>query len=277
MYPKYNRSGCGNGRRLKKILPGTRVGKTRMLARPLGVHSGYHANKITQSEQRKKGLMAGACLIKVRGVVQGVGFRPFVYRVARGLELCGWVLNGEKGVEIHVEGADTAVQEFLRLLKTEPPPAARIIAVEVEPVDFLGLRDFTIRESERKSRPTVRISPDLPVCQDCLRELEDSEDRRYQYPYINCTNCGPRYTVILALPYDRPRTTMKQWPFDAYCDREYHDPANRRFHAQPVACPACGPHYYLRQDSESVRDDEQVILRTVELLKAGKIVAVKGL
>lgn len=221
--------------------------------------------------------MSSACLIKIRGVVQGVGFRPFVYRVARALDLCGWVLNGEKGVEIHVEGADPALQEFLRRLKTEPPPAARIIAVEVQPVDFLGLRDFTIRESERKSRPTVRISPDLPVCQDCLRELEDSGDRRYQYPYINCTNCGPRYTVILALPYDRPNTTMKHWPFDAYCDREYHDPANRRFHAQPVACPACGPHYYLRLDSESVRDDEQVIRRTVELLKAGKIVAVKGL
>jgi hydrogenase maturation protein HypF len=221
--------------------------------------------------------MPTACRIKVRGVVQGVGFRPFVYRTARELHLCGWVLNGEEGVEIHLEGPGSALNEFQRLLKTTAPPASRISAIDVRPTDVLGFQDFVIKSSERNDRPTVRISPDLPVCDDCLKELRDPEDGRYEYPYINCTNCGPRYSVIVALPYDRPNTTMKAWPFDEYCDREYHDPANRRFHAQPVACPKCGPHYYLRSDAETVTDNRQVICRAVDLLRSGQIVAVKGL
>jgi len=221
--------------------------------------------------------MTSACLIKVRGVVQGVGFRPFVYRIASELKLAGWVLNGEEGVAIHLEGDDRRVEEFLVRLKSEAPPASRIVAIEVEPATANGFQKFTIKESERKDRPTVRISPDLPVCDQCLEELADPVNRRHDYPYINCTNCGPRYTVILALPYDRPNTTMKDWPFDDYCYREYHDPGNRRFHAQPVACPNCGPHYYLRAGEETIRGDEIVIQRTVELLKAGQIVAVKGL
>lgn len=221
--------------------------------------------------------MASACLIKVRGVVQGVGFRPFVYRIARELHLSGWVLNGEEGVEIHLEGDEPVLQEFLKRLETEAPPASRIVAVEVKPAEVLGFPEFVIKESERNRRPTVRISPDLPVCVECLRELADSNNRRYHYPYINCTNCGPRYTVILALPYDRPNTTMKDWPFDEYCDRQYHDPANRRFHAQPVACPECGPHYYLQTGTGTLRGDDRVIGQTVELLNSGNIVAVKGL
>lgn len=221
--------------------------------------------------------MPGARSIKVRGVVQGVGFRPFVYRIAQANQLNGWVLNGEEGVEIHVEGADAGLESFLSALKAEPPPAARIAALDVQPANFLGLKEFTIRESERKDRPTVRISPDLPVCEDCLRELANPKDRRHGYPYINCTNCGPRYTVILALPYDRPNTTMKSWPFDDYCDGEYHDPANRRFHAQPVACPKCGPHYYLQTGAETLRGSGAAIRRTVDLLQAGKVVAIKGL
>ena len=221
--------------------------------------------------------MSSACLIKVRGVVQGVGFRPFVYRIARELHLCGWVLNGEDGVEIHLEGPEPALEEFQRLLKSGAPPASRITAVEVQGVEVLGFQEFVIKASERNERPTVRISPDLPVCDDCLRELKDPVNRRFEYPYINCTNCGPRYTVILALPYDRPNTTMKAWPFDEYCDREYHDPANRRFHAQPVACPKCGPHYSLRVGAETISGDPQVIRSAVELLKSGQIVAVKGL
>ena len=221
--------------------------------------------------------MANACLITVRGVVQGVGFRPFVYRLARELQLAGWVLNGEEGVAIHLEGDESILEEFQRRLKTDAPPASRIVAVEVDAVSVAGFQDFVIKESERKRSPTVRISPDLPVCEECLRELDDKNDRRHHYPYINCTNCGPRYTVILALPYDRPNTTMKDWPFDEYCDREYHDPANRRFHAQPVACPHCGPHYYLRIGPETVRGDDEVIRQTVDLLNSGKIVAVKGL
>jgi hydrogenase maturation protein HypF len=221
--------------------------------------------------------MPSACLIKVHGVVQGVGFRPFVYRVARGLRLCGWVLNGEEGVEIHLEGPEPALDEFQRLLKTGAPPASCITTIEVQVAKVLGLQEFVIKASERNDRPTVRISPDLPVCDECLRELRDSTNRRFEYPYINCSNCGPRYTVILALPYDRPNTTMNAWPLDEYCDREYHDPANRRFHAQPVACPKCGPHYSLRLGDETISDDRQVIPRAVELLKSGRIVAVKGL
>jgi hydrogenase maturation protein HypF len=221
--------------------------------------------------------MTTACLIKVRGVVQGVGFRPFVYRIATELKLAGWVLNGEEGVAIHLEGDEERIQEFFVRLKREAPPASQIVTVEVETLAAAGFEKFTIKESERKDRPTVRISPDLPVCDECLRELADSANRRYEYPYINCTNCGPRYTVILALPYDRPNTTMKDWPFDDYCDREYHDPANRRFHAQPVACPNCGPHYYLRVGDETLRGDERVIRQTVELLKDGKVAAIKGL
>ena len=135
-------------------------------------------------------------------------------------------------------------------LKTQPPPASSITEIEVHRADPLGLNEFTIRESHRRERPTVRISPDLPVCELVVNELFDPADRRYWYPYINCTNCGPRYTVVLGLPYDRANTTMQHWPLDDYCAAEYRDPGNRRFHAQPVACPACGPAYYLQQGEE---------------------------
>jgi len=221
--------------------------------------------------------MKTAFSIHIRGVVQGVGFRPFVYRLARAHSLAGWVINAEAGVEIHVEGTAEELQAFIHELETKPPPAAQITSLEVQVEEPEGLSEFTIRESLRRDRPTVRISPDLPVCNACLAELFDPHDRRYLYPYINCTNCGPRFTVILGLPYDRPLTTMKPWPLDEYCAAEYHDPANRRFHAQPVACPACGPHYELRVDAETVRGDQASVRRTAELLMAGRIVAIKGL
>ncbi|HEY1270625.1 MAG TPA: carbamoyltransferase HypF [Terriglobales bacterium] len=220
--------------------------------------------------------MASACSIRVRGVVQGVGFRPYVYRLARACTLNGWVLNGEEGVEIYLEGAEYGLQAFVQGLKTEPPPAARIAEIEVRKADPLGLSEFTIRESRLRQRPTVRISPDLPVCDACLRELFDPADRRYWYPYINCTNCGPRYTVILGLPYDRPRTTMESWPLDEYCRAEYEDPGNRRFHAQPVACPQCGPACYLACDHDE-GGSETSIRKAAELLTQGKILAIKGL
>src|SRR5271165_5338034 len=203
--------------------------------------------------------MSSACSIRVRGVVQGVGFRPFVYRLARANTLAGWVLNGEEGVEIYLEGTEPGLQAFVQDLKTDPPPAASIAAIEVHPAAPIGLNEFTIRESQRRERPTVRISPDLPVCDACLKELFDPADRRYWYPYINCTNCGPRYTVVLDLPYDRPNTTMRAWPLDEYCDAEYHDPGDRRFHAQPVACPACGPSYYLHPRDAGVDGGEASI------------------
>jgi hydrogenase maturation protein HypF len=223
--------------------------------------------------------MAVACSIRVRGVVQGVGFRPFVYRLARTNALTGWVLNGEEGVEIHVEGAAQGLESFLRDLKTQPPPAASIADIEIQPAQAVGLNEFTIRESQRRQHPTVRISPDLPVCEECLKELFDPADSRYLYPYINCTNCGPRYTVVLSLPYDRPNTTMKDWLLDDFCAVEYRDPANRRFHAQPVACPACGPGYYLHPNNkdETTGGNEDSIRRAAEILHAGGILAVKGL
>ena len=206
-----------------------------------------------------------------------MGFRPYVYRLARAHMLAGWVRNGERGVEIYLEGADSGLQTFVHDLKTQPPPAATIAEIEVRDAAPVGLNDFTIRESERIDRPTVRISPDLPVCDDCLTELFDSSDRRYQYPYITCTNCGPRYTVVLGLPYDRPNTTMQPWPLDEFCHAEYSDPTNRRFHAQPVACPACGPGYYLHPSGVSSDDSHDSICKTAQLLNQGSIVAIKGL
>ncbi len=221
--------------------------------------------------------MTAALFIRIRGVVQGVGFRPFVYRLAHERGIAGWVLNGEDGVAIHAEGPEKTLWRFTEELRLQAPPAAVISEIEVESVAATGLTTFEIRESERRDHPTVRISPDLPVCEECLRELFDPANRRYQYPYINCTNCGPRYTVILALPYDRPKTTMKAWPLDAYCDAEYHDPANRRFHAQPVACPHCGPHHRLKDEHGTTHTDDEAVRRTVKLLRDGKIVAIKGL
>jgi hydrogenase maturation protein HypF len=221
--------------------------------------------------------MPSACSIRVRGVVQGVGFRPFVYRLARANTLAGWVLNGEKGVEIFLEGAEKGLLEFVRDLKSQSPPASSISEIEVHRADPLGLSEFAIRESQRTERLTVRISPDLPVCGACLKELFDPADLRYWYPYINCTNCGPRYTVIQRLPYDRGNTTMRDWPLDEYCATEYRDPGNRRFDAQPVACPECGPRYYLCHNDEILRGNEPSIRRAAQLLQSGRILAVKGL
>jgi hydrogenase maturation protein HypF len=221
--------------------------------------------------------MSSAWSIKVRGAVQGVGFRPFVFRLARANTLSGWVLNGEEGVEIFLEGSEHSFDHFIDRLKREPPPAAQIAAIEVQMCAPAGLSDFTIRESSRRDRPTVRILPDLSICDACLRELFDPKDRRFHYPYINCTECGPRFTVIQSLPYDRPNTTMRSWPLCSECAAEYHDPANRRFHAQPVACTACGPGYMLRFEGESITGNEASIDRAAGLLSEGKIVAIKGL
>jgi hydrogenase maturation protein HypF len=221
--------------------------------------------------------MANACLIRVRGIVQGVGFRPFVYRLAYANALTGWVLNGDQGVEIYLEGDDQHMDAFVREMRSAPPAAANISDVEIEPASCEGLTEFTIRESHHSERPTVRVSPDLPVCHDCLKDCFEPDNPRYRYPYINCTNCGPRYSVVIALPYDRVNTTMQAWTLDAYCDSEYHDPANRRFHAQPIACPVCGPGFTLRQDAASIANGWTAIERTAKLLRDGKIVAIKGL
>jgi hydrogenase maturation protein HypF len=217
--------------------------------------------------------MTVARSVRVRGVVQGVGFRPFVYRLARANALSGWVLNEQDGVDIHLEGAEPSMASFLRDLTEQAPTAAQITAVDVSPTARAGLHDFTIRESRRTGRPLTRISPDLPVCDECLTELFDPEDPRYQYPYINCTNCGPRYTVVESLPYDRAGTTMKHWPMDSLCMNQYHDPVDRRFHAQPLACPACGPQYSL----DSGETGRAAVNTSARLLVAGRILAIKGI
>ncbi len=215
--------------------------------------------------------------IHVRGVVQGVGFRPFVYRLARANALSGWALNEGEGLEVYVEGAAPALEAFLRGLEVEAPAASHIASIQVDEAEPTGLADFVIRKSRSDAAPTARISPDLPVCDDCLRELFDSQDSRFLYPYINCTHCGPRYSVIERLPYDRANTSMKAWPLDAACEHEYRDPEDRRFHAQPTACPACGPHLELRVGRQLVLGDAECVTRTAALLEAGKIVAIKGL
>jgi hydrogenase maturation protein HypF len=218
-----------------------------------------------------------ARLIRVHGVVQGVGFRPFVYRVTRETGLTGWVLNCQDGVEIHVEGSTAALDMFTTLLGRDAPAAAIISGIESTETNVLGQSFFVIRDSNTRGAPKVRISPDLPVCDACLAELFDPADRRYLYPYINCTNCGPRFSVIESLPYDRPRTTMRRWPMDAFCAAQYEDPSDRRFHAQPVACPNCGPHYVLECADRAVNGDMRSIEAAAQMLSAGHIVAIKGI
>jgi hydrogenase maturation protein HypF len=214
-----------------------------------------------------------AQILRVHGVVQGVGFRPFVYRLAHSHGLRGWVLNAGEGVQIHVEGDAPAVDRFVQDLQAHPPPASRIAEIDLTDAEARGFAGFEIRDSPTDGpAPTVRISPDLPVCASCLAELLSSTDRRRGYPYINCTDCGPRYSIILALPYDRPRTTMKDWPMCPRCAAEYADPLDRRFHAQPVACPECGPHFHLGEET-----GEDAIREAARRLGAGEILAVKGL
>jgi len=218
-----------------------------------------------------------AVRVQVTGVVQGVGFRPFVYRLAHDLGLAGWVLNGERGVEIHAEGPSGALRRFVESITRGAPPAARVAAVDVRRAEPIGGSAFVIRESRREDRPTARVAADLPVCPACLDELGDPERRRFGYPYINCADCGPRYSIIVGLPYDRARTTMQEWAMCPACGGEYHDPADRRFHAEPAACPACGPAYTLRVGDRIVRGSRQAVREAARLLRAGSIVAVKGL
>src|SRR5580704_4403782 len=161
--------------------------------------------------------MPKAFSIKVQGVVQGVGFRPFAYRLASANGLTGWVLNAGDGVEIHLEEETDSIQSFLEEMKTQAPQAAAIADILIEPAKVVGFSEFFIQHSTGERQPTVRISPDLPICTNCLQELFDPQDLRYQYSYINCTNCGPRYSIIRKLPYDRPNTSMADWPLDVSC------------------------------------------------------------
>lgn len=217
--------------------------------------------------------------LRVTGVVQGVGFRPFVYGLARRLGLAGLVGNDSYGVFIELEGSPDALDAFHAELINHPPPLAHIVSVEVKAVEPRGDTDFVIVESEAQAGAHTLISPDLAVCDDCLRELFDPTDRRYRYPFINCTNCGPRFTIIKDIPYDRPLTTMAGFALCPDCAREYGDPLDRRFHAQPIACPVCGPRLQLVvREGETWREAEGDPIRGAQqLLIGGRVVAVKGL
>jgi len=210
--------------------------------------------------------------LRVTGTVQGVGFRPFVFRLAEELGLAGSVRNTAAGVIIEVEGPGEAVAAFGRRLETEAPPLARISSVEASDSQPTGEVGFRIIESEGARRPTALIPPDVALCEDCAQEIASPEDRRFGYAFTNCTNCGPRFTIVRGIPYDRPQTTMAAFAMCEDCAQEYADPRDRRFHAEPVACPKCGPELFL--DGENTRDGiEKVAL----LLHEGRMVAIKGL
>jgi hydrogenase maturation protein HypF len=227
-----------------------------------------------------KGLMVdelSGMHIHINGVVQGVGFRPFVYNLAVQLELTGWVRNTSAGVDIEVDGPRERLQNFVEMLREKAPPLARIDEILVEERTPDGFSEFEIIHSEPIEGAFQPISPDVSLCEDCLREMMDPEDRRYRYPFINCTNCGPRFTIIDDIPYDRPYTTMASFELCEACATEYHDPLDRRFHAQPVACPDCGPHIWLEVDGRRTAEREEALQKARSLLKQGKVLAVKGL
>jgi hydrogenase maturation protein HypF len=203
--------------------------------------------------------------ITLRGAVQGVGFRPFVYRLATEMALNGWVLNSSSGLVVEVEGTHDELNIFERRIETERPKASVITAHESARLPLQGFISFEIHHSDTDSAKSVNVLPDLATCDDCRRELFDPANRRFQYPFTNCTNCGPRYTIVVDIPYDRPNTTMREFILCPECREEYENPANRRFHAQPNACPVCGP----KLDSS--------IAGTASALRAGKIVALKGI
>jgi hydrogenase maturation protein HypF len=216
--------------------------------------------------------------IVIRGAVQGVGFRPFVYRLAEELKLCGWVSNSPQGVFIEVEGDRCRLDSFLLRLEKDKPPAASIRSLEYSILDPVSFRDFEIRPSLDMGSKTTLVTPDIATCRDCLTEIFDPNDRRYIYPFTNCTNCGPRYSIVESLPYDRTHTAMKYFSLCPECRREYEDPLDRRFHAQPNACPVCGPKLEAWNESgKTLSEEHDALLTAVECLRSGKIVALKGL
>jgi len=217
--------------------------------------------------------------ISVRGIVQGVGFRPFVYALARRHGLSGLVRNDAEGVRIEAEGAQEGLERFLRGIEEEAPPLAVVESVGWRPLAVLGDREFRIEESREGDRRRALVSPDVATCDDCLAELLDPDDRRYRYPFTNCTNCGPRFTITRSVPYDRATTTMSAFEMCPDCRKEYDDPTDRRFHAQPNACPVCGPRVRLldRFGHELRVVPEDPIQRTAQLLRGRAVVAIKGL
>ena len=214
----------------------------------------------------------------VSGRVQGVGFRPFIYRLAQSHRLTGWVRNRTGQVEIHVQGENQALYAFTRRLFQHAPPLSQPQLESCEPAPVDALDRFTIRKSAATDSGNIHVPPDLFTCDDCLAELHNPQDRRYRYPFINCTQCGPRYTLIRGMPYDRPATTMAAFELCDACQREYSDPLNRRFHAEPVACPTCGPALYFSvPGSDTIQGNEAALAACVAALQDGNIVAVKGI
>ena len=218
--------------------------------------------------------------LRVRGTVQGVGFRPFVYRLAVDLDLAGSVWNDSEGVVVEAEGPPARLDELARRLAADAPPLAAVTAVEATPLPpgAAGPGGFTIVESRADAAPAAAVSVDAATCADCLAEFDDPSDRRFRYPFVNCTNCGPRYTIIRSVPYDRAATTMAGFTMCPACRAEYEDPADRRFHAEPNACPACGPHLrYLTPDGTVRAERGDALAEAVDDLAAGRVVGVKGL
>ena len=218
--------------------------------------------------------------IRLNGIVQGVGFRPFVYSTAMKYGIKGWVRNSSAGVEIHASGDEKNIAEFIDDIKHSPPPLAKIDTYVESPLtseeEYL---DFKILPSEYIPDAFVPISPDVAICEDCKRELFNPEDRRFRYPFINCTNCGPRLTIIKDTPYDRSQTTMASFIMCDQCKLEYENPLDRRFHAQPIACPDCGPHVWFesKDHNKFIVCYEEAIQIARDFLREGKIIAIKGL
>ncbi len=215
--------------------------------------------------------------LTIQGIVQGVGFRPFVYGLAEQHGLAGHVGNNGEGVFIEVEGTPDNLAQFQSILLNSPPPLARLDAVQVESIPPANDHDFVIVASQASDQLTALLPPDIAICDDCLRELLDPTNRRYHYSFINCTNCGPRFTIIQGIPYDRSQTTMASFEMCPDCAAEYHDPHNRRFHAQPNACPVCGPHLWFQYPSGEVINGGDAIILTKQAIANDQIIAVKGI
>lgn len=215
--------------------------------------------------------------IIIKGIVQGVGFRPFIHKLVQNYNLSGWVLNSNQGVEIDVEGKTKELNSFISDIKDKLPPLARIEKIEVNQLPLIGYKGFSIKQSITKEENSfVLVSPDISICEDCLQELFNPHNRRFHYPFINCTNCGPRFTIIKDIPYDRGKTTMRVFEMCPQCQSEYENIEDRRYHAQPNACAECGPQVFLYQNKRKLENSDP-IKEAIKLLKDGKIGAIKGL
>lgn len=215
--------------------------------------------------------------LKVEGIVQGVGFRPFVYNEALALDLKGWINNNSEGVYIDVEGEEEKLNDFINNLKLKKPSLAKIENIIIQEKELINYKSFDIRESERKDEKITLISPDVATCKDCIEDITNPSNKRYRYPFTNCTNCGPRFSIIKSIPYDRDNTTMKKFKMCRECNEEYTDPVNRRFHAQPNVCKECGPELWI-QDFKGIKIETKDVLGwTRKNLRKAKFLLLKAL